>query len=419
MSKSKKKIKKKKNFVSKIKSIFNNRDGFDLNNDSKFSIFEVIIIIFIALIFGIIMGFIIVFTNSPIKDIKSEPKISELVSVYNNIKRNYYEDLNDDELINSAIRGMIESLDDNYSLFMDEYNTNEFNRTIDGYYEGIGITIMNDNDSYYIINIAKDSPASRVGLKVNDVIIEINNRNVNNLNLEELSKLISGKKGTSISIKIRRDNEELTYSLERDTIAIETVISDIFNENNKKIGYLRVESFSSNTYSQFFNELKLLEKKNIDSLIIDLRNNSGGQINQARDILSLFFNKKTVLYQLKDSNNKKVYSKSNIKRSYPIAILVNENTASASEILLSCFMDNYKNSFSVGVKTYGKSTIQKSIKLSTGSSIKYTIDKWLTSKGSDIEGIGIEPNYEVIQSLDYIGSYDNDLQLQFALDKLK
>ena len=165
-----------------------------------------------------------------------------------------------------------------------------------------------------------------------------------------------------------------------------------------------------------------MEKKNAEALIIDLRDNPGGHLSQTRDILSMFFDKKTVLYELQNKNKvSKIYSSSNDTRNYPIVILVNGNSASASEVMASCFNDNYKNATIVGTKTYGKGTVQQTVKLSSGTSFKYTTEKWLTSKGKTVDGVGINPdiNIELDQSYYSNPTYENDLQVQKAVEILK
>ena len=166
-----------------------------------------------------------------------------------------------------------------------------------------------------------------------------------------------------------------------------------------------------------------MEKKKIDSLIIDLRGNPGGYISASRDILSLFFDKKVVLYQIQNMNSskKKIYSKTLEKRKYPVVLLGNGLTASSSEIMISCFKDNYSKSYFVGEKTYGKGTVQESHSLKSGNTIKYTVNKWYTSKGESIDGKGIVPDYNVILGDDFYDNptNDNDAQINKAKEILK
>ena len=193
-------------------------------------------------------------------------------------------------------------------------------------------------------------------------------------------------------------------------------------EENQKIGYIHIHIFSSHAFTQFQAALKELENQKIDSLIIDVRDNPGGHLAQARNILSLFFDKKTLLFQT-ESNGKrtKVYSTTAEKRDYPIIILMNQDTASAAEVLVACFQENYKNYHVVGVNSYGKSHVQKSLTLNSGSSIKFSIEKWLTPSGKIISETGLVPDVVVEQSPVYYvdQTVENDAQLQKAISIIK
>lgn len=416
MRKSKKKSDKK----LKMENFFNILN-FDLDNDSKFSIFEVVIIIFISIVFGMIVGYVLTYTRSPLGSVKSNSKLSEIISTYNSIKDNYYKEIDEDTLVNAAVSGMIGSLDDKYSNYMDSSTTDSFNESVEGSFVGIGITIMYDGEYNKIIAVDDKGPSNEI-LKVDDLIVEVSGEDVRGIYGDDLRKLIRGKVGTTVKIKVLRNNKYLTFSIKRTNIEIETVKSNYFDVENKRIGYLDVDVISSNTYKQFNKNLKRLENKNIDSLIIDLRDNPGGHLSQTKEILSMFFNKKTVLYQLKDKDTKKkIYSSSNETRSYPIVILVNDGSASASEIITSCFMENYNNIKVVGTTTYGKGTVQQSHQLSTGTSIKYTVQEWLTSNGKSINEKGIKPDEELLMNSEYYfnPTYNTDNQLQKAIEILK
>ena len=416
MRKSKKKSDKK----LKMENFFNILN-FDLDNDSKFSIFEVVIIIFISIVFGMIVGYVLTYTRSPLGSVKSNSKLSEIISTYNSIKDNYYKEIDEDTLVNAAVSGMIGSLDDNYSNYMDSSTTDSFNESVEGSFVGIGITIMYDGEYNKIIAVDDKGPSNKI-LKVDDLTVKVSGKDVRGIYGDDLKKLIRGKVGTTVKIKVLRNNKYLTLSIKRTNIEIETVKSNYFDVESKRIGYLDVDVISSNTYKQFNKNLKRLENKNIDSLIIDLRDNPGGHLSQTKELLSMFFNKKTVLYQLKDKDTKKkIYSSSNETRSYPIVILVNDGSASASEIITSCFMKNYNNIKVVGTTTYGKGTVQQSHQLSTGTSIKYTVQEWLTSNGKSINEKGIKPDEELLMNSEYYSNptYNTDNQLQKAIEILK
>lgn len=418
----KKKVKKRNDSLLKKKSGFFNELEIDLEGDSKFSIFEVIIVTFISIIFGIIVGYILTYTSTPIKAIKSDPNLEEIISTYNTLKNNYYDDVDEVSLADNAIKGMVSSLNDSYSSFMDNKTTESFNESVDGYFVGIGVTIMYSDGYNQIIKVDESGPGDKAGLKVNDIILSVDGNSVKGVYGEELTSLIKGKSGSKVKIMIKRGNTTKTVTVKRGIIEIENVTSHLLEENGKKIGYINVAVFASNTFKQFKKNLSRMEKKNAEALIIDLRDNPGGHLSQTRDILSMFFDKKTVLYELQNKNKvSKVYSSSNDTRNYPIVILVNGNSASASEVMASCFNDNYKNATIVGTKTYGKGTVQQTVKLSSGTSFKYTTEKWLTSKGKSVDGVGINPdiNIELDQSYYSNPTYENDSQVKKAVEILK
>ena len=413
----KKKTKKKKSFIKNIKKTINKQiNGKDV---TSFTILEVVLIIFISILFGIIVGY---FINYSRNDTTKDSDLNEIVSTYNNIVKNYYGDVDKSVLKDEAIKGMVDSLNDPYSSYMEGKTADEFNETIDGSFTGIGVAIQDGGDYTTIVDVYDDSPAKKVGMAVGDVIVKVNGNDVKGVSGTELAQMVRGKKGTKVSITVKRNEEEITMDIKRDVVDLISVTDKIIEYDGKNIGYIRIESFAANTYSQFYKSLKALESKKIDSLIIDVRSNPGGHLQQTKQILSLFFDSKTVLYQIKSKNKiEKVYSYSNESRKYPIAVLVDSVSASASEILASCFKENYKKVFIVGNTTYGKGTVQYTDTLSNGTTIKYTTETWLTSKGKFINDVGVTPTVEVDLTDEYVKNPcdDTDDQLKMALEKLK
>lgn len=413
----KKKTKKKKSFIKNIKKTINKQiNGKDV---TSFTILEVVLIIFISILFGIIVGY---FINYSRNDTTKDSDLNEIVSTYNNIVKNYYGDVDKSVLKDEAIKGMVDSLNDPYSSYMEGKTADEFNETIDGSFTGIGVAIQDGGDYTTIVEVYDDSPAKKVGMAVGDVIVKVNGDDVKGVSGTELAQMVRGKKGTKVSITVKRNEEEITMDIKRDVVDLISVTDKIIEYDGKNIGYIRIESFAANTYSQFYKSLKALESKKIDSLIIDVRSNPGGHLQQTKQILSLFFDSKTVLYQIKSKNKiEKVYSYSNESRKYPIAVLVDSVSASASEILASCFKENYKKVFIVGNTTYGKGTVQYTDTLNNGTTIKYTTETWLTSKGKFINDVGVTPTVEVDLTDEYVKNPcdDTDDQLKMALEKLK
>lgn len=385
---------------------------------SFFSMFEVLILIVIAILFGILIGYLVTNHHNP-----NDKNIAEIVDTYNNILDNYYEDVDSKELSDAAIKGMVQSLKDPYSNFMDEDNTNQFMEDVEGSFVGIGVTVLYEEEGYHrVIEVLEDGPAEKAGVQADDVIIEVDGKSVLNVSGDDFTNLVRGKRGTEVIITVRRGEEEKEITIKRDVVEIKNVSSKTFDSEVGKIGYIRIESFSANTYSQFSKNLKKLEKGGIKSLVIDVRDNPGGYLLQTQEILSLFLPRKTLLYQIESKNSKKkIYSSSKESRSYPIAVIVNNGSASASEILASTIQDVYSNGIVVGQQSYGKGSVQKPKYLKNGSSIRYTTQKWLTAKGKSIEGKGIKPDVIVEQSNEYYEnpSDDTDFQLQEAINKLK
>lgn len=388
------------------------------NKKYTFNFIELISIIIVSLFLGAIVGNIITYDKENIVFNSVPEELDEFVTTYNTINTSYYKKVAKDKLLDAAIEGMLSSLDDPYSEYMNKTDSTEFNETVNGEYNGIGITIISDNDAVKIVSVFDNSPAKKVGLKAGDEITSINDEKVANKNTEQISKLIKNSK--KVKIKVIRNNEEKEYTIKKGTVDIPSVTSKMIDKDNK-IGYISISIFSSNTYKEFNKALEKLEKNNMKALVIDVRNNPGGHLDQVSDIIDLFLNKNDVMYQIKNNKKKKkVYAATNSKRKYKIAVLINKNSASASEILAAALKDSY-NSSVVGVNSYGKGSVQKQYKLANGSSIKYTVKKWYTPKGESIDKKGVEPTEVIEQSEDYFNdpSIDNDTQLQKAIEIVK
>lgn len=388
------------------------------NKKYTFNFIELISIIIVSLFLGTIIGNIITYDKENIVFNSVPEELDEFVSTYNTINNSYYKKISKDKLVDAAIEGMLSSLDDPYSEYMNKTDSTEFNETVNGEYNGIGITIISDNDAVKIVSVFDNSPAKKVGLKAEDEITSINDEKVANKNTEQISKLIKNSK--KVKIKVIRDNEEKEYTIKKGTVDIPSVTSKMIDKDNK-VGYISISIFSSNTYKEFNKALEKLEKNNMKALVIDVRNNPGGHLDQVSDIIDLFLDKNDVMYQIKNNKKKKkVYATTNSKRKYKIDVLINKNSASASEILAAALKESY-NSSVVGVNSYGKGSVQKQYKLANGSSIKYTVKKWYTPKGESIDKKGVEPTEVIEQSEDYFNdpSIDNDTQLQKAIEIVK
>lgn len=384
-----------------------------------FSYPEMVIIMIIAILFGFLIGNVVSFTKKETTNSSVPSELKEFVDTYNDIVNNYYDKVNKEELIDAGIKGMINYLDDPYATYFDGTSSTNFNQTLEGNYEGVGIEVTLDNNKVKITKVFADTPAKKAGIKVGDYITKVNGESVEGKSLSDVVSLIKTAKNKEVEITITRDNQEKTMKVTRTTVDMPYTSSKVYEENGKKIGYLKIEMFSNNITKQVKKELESLKKKNIDKLVIDVRDNPGGYLTQVTEILSLFMTKKDVIYQLQTKNNKeKVYSTSSkATYSYPVVVLINENSASASEILASAFKETY-NAEIVGVNSYGKGTVQKTGDLNNGDTIKYTVQKWLTPRGNWINEKGVTPTKEVKLELkeNETLTEDNDNQLKAAIE---
>lgn len=393
-----------------------------VEDKSGFNTVEVIIIIIVSIAFGFVIGSGVSFFRDEYQGIEISASLQEFISVYHNIIDTYYEDLDEQKLVDAAINGMLSSLDDPYSTYMDEENSDAFSESVDGSYTGIGITLLlNDDGEFVVLDVLEDSPAEKEDIQVGDIVVEIDGESLEGLSMGEVTSKIKDN-SNSVRLTLRRGEEELNKKITPDTVDLVSVTSDVYALNNGNAGYIAINNFAANTYKQFKKELKKIEKKNIKSLIIDVRSNPGGHVQQTRDILELFIEKGKVLYQVQFKDDiTKIKDETKSSRNYPIVVLVNSSSASAAEILASGFQDSYKNTTIVGEVTYGKGTVQTAYTLSDGTSIKYTTEKWLTPKGKWIDGEGITPDKNVSLTSDFWNNStpENDLQLQKALDILE
>lgn len=356
------------------------------------------------------------YVNKTVKINNDETIYEPLYETYNILKENYYKDLDDKTLINGAINGMLESLGDKHSLFFDETAKSEFETELSGQYYGIGAQITQINENEVVISkIFDDSPAEKYGLKEGDIFVSIDGKSTKGLTVNEIASNLRSKKKEKATIVVNRDGKEVEIKVQKDNVNLLSVSSQMLDDN---IGYISVSIFGEKTVEQFNNALKELESKNMKSLIIDLRGNSGGYLSTVTYMLNDFLDDSKVIYQMKTrKGTKKYYALDNTKRDYKVIILIDENSASASEIMCSAMKEQYGATL-VGVKTYGKGTVQETSDLSNDTLIKYTVQEWLTSNGNSINDVGIEPDVEVQASEDYINNpiRENDNQLNKAIE---
>lgn len=412
-------IKKVSSFFNKIKKKIS---FLDVDKSAIYSFKEVVVIMLFSLGLGFFtcLSFVRIFSNG--RDYKALSKdLSKFIDTYYAIKDNYYGELDTDLLVDSAIEGMVGAVGDVYTSYSDVQSTDDFMQTVSGVYEGIGCTVsMTLDNQIIVIDMFEDSPSEKSGLEVGDIILKIDDVDYSGKNSTDMSNYIKNSDNNEVKLTILRDGEEQEIIIKREKIEIPYVDSEILEKNGKKIGYINVSLFSSVVNEQFKEELEKLEKDNIDSLIIDVRGNSGGYLSSVTDIINMFLKKGDVIYQLEDNDGtvvKKDTTKE--KREYPIAVLVNGGSASASEILASAIKESY-GGFVVGTNTYGKGTVQQTTTLPDGSMVKYTIQNWLTPDGNWINEVGVEPTDIVELDEIYLKNpiRENDTQLNKAIELL-
>ena len=403
-----------------IRKIFNigKNDKSKMKEVSLFTLWEMIIITLAFAIFSsVITGYVVNIATK--NNILKDKELQDITDTYNKIINEYYADVDKKDLATSAIDGMMNYLNENYSEYMDTDETNALQDKLKGDYDGIGVEIGKIDDSVIIVTVFENSPAEIAGLKSGDVIIGVDKNEIKaETTLEEVTSFIKSKK--KVTIKIKREKKEYEFTVNIKNIEVPVVTSKTFERNDEKIGYLYLETFSDNADKQIRKKLTDLENKNINSLILDLRGNTGGYLNVATDIASIFLKKGKVIYGIENKNKKEnIKDDTKEEKTLPIVVLVDRGSASASEILASALKESY-GAILVGTKTFGKGRVQQTSKLSDDSLIKYTTAKWYTPNGDSIDGVGLTPGITVELTEEYAKnpSDETDAQLQKALDIL-
>lgn len=410
----------KKNSKKKNKLINKFKVPQDKNKD-LYSVKEVVIVMIFSIGIGFLMcfGIISIFTGK--NYFKVTKDLDKVIDTYYAIVDNYYGNLDESTIINGAVEGMISSVGDTFTTYTNTDDTETFDETINGSYEGIGCSVATYVDGkIVVIEVFEGSPSDTAGLKVGDIVTKLDNTSLEDKDGTYLSDYIKNSGKDKVVLTILRDEEEKDITINLSKVDIPCVSGQIIEKENKKIGYIKISLFANNSYKQFKNKLEKLEEEGIDSLVIDVRDNSGGYLTSVTDICNLFLEKGKVIYQLQDdSGTVKKKDTTKEKRTYDIVVLINGSSASASEILAAALKESY-NGIIVGQNSYGKGTVQQTRKLLDGSMIKYTTQKWLTPNGNFINEIGVFPDYEVILAEDYYAnpSIETDNQLQEAINIL-
>lgn len=421
----------KKIINNKEENVKNNIDNRKKKKDKKkkigifskekesYSFDEVFSITIFSLLLGVLACFsVLTILNKGKNYFVLSKELAKFVDAYDAIVNNYYKEVDKDKLVESAINGMVSSIGDEYTSYSDKDVTDNFNEAVNGKYMGIGALIMKSEKDLVIYKIFEDSPSYRAGLKDGDIILKLDDKDTKDMSVNDIASIVKNDGNKEVKLLVKRGEENLDITIVKDMVELPVVSGKVINHNDKKIGYISLSIFSSVASEQFNKELVKLEKEGISGLVIDVRGNSGGYLTTVTDIASYFLKKGDIIYKL-EVNDKVTVRKDKTKesRDYPVAVLIDKNSASASEILASSIKESY-NGYVVGTNSYGKGTVQQTLVLSDGSMIKYTIEKWLTPLGNWINEEGVIPTNYVELSSEYLNNpvFENDNQLNKALE---
>lgn len=324
----------------------------------------------------------------------TEEEFAKLNEIYQQLTARFYQKTDSKKLIEGAITGMVNSLDDPYTQYLSVEEATALDENISSSFEGIGTEVMSQNDAITISSPIAGSPAEKAGLKTNDIILKADDHDLTGVSLTKAVTYIRGEKGTKVVLSIKRGDKVFDVTVVRDTIPVETVHSKL-DETDPTIGYIQISTFSQPTYNEVKKAVETLRKDGAKSFILDVRQNPGGLLDQALKISNMFVEDGKVLMQTKEKGQdaeviKADGSLGDFKVTEPVTLLVDEGSASASEILTGAMQES-GNRTVIGTKTFGKGTVQTVAKLTDDSELKLTIAKWLTPDGQWIYKKGIEP----------------------------
>lgn len=353
---------------------------------------------------------------------KSEKnQFEKLLTLKDYLEKNYYKELDEDKLIEGAIKGMFDSIGDPYTQYMDSKEFGDLMTRTQGTYGGIGVIVTPGDDGYVtVVSPIEDTPGERAGLIPGDRITSVNGEPISGDKLDYAVELMKGEPGTEVKLSILRDGKQETFdvTIKREEIRLKTVRSEVI-END--LGYIRITMFDEQTAEDFKTHLEGLKKKNVKGIVLDLRNNPGGLLDQCVEIADEILGEQVIVYT-EDRNGKREVEKSDKNQlELPLTVLVNKGSASASEILSGAIKDGNKGKI-IGTTTFGKGLVQQVRPLSDGTGFKFTISEYFTPNGTNIHGTGVEP--DIIVELPggdegQVVDMQDDIQLKKAIEVLR
>ena len=370
-----------------------------------YSIILVIVTIICTSMFQITLGNKVIISKN-LYELYS--KYDKLLGLENVIESEYYQKVSEEDLIDGALKGLFEGLNDPYSQY---YTSDEFQtlkEQTSGSFVGIGVYIgvNSENDKITIISPIEGSPAQKSGIKSGDVVVKVNRKSIESKTVDEVIKQIKGKENTTVNLTVERDGKEIDFDITRKTIVTKSVSSEVKEDN---IGYLRITSFDENTYKEFKENLSNLKEKGIKGLVIDLRDNPCGLLDVCVDIADDLIGEGTIVYTKDNSGKKEYYKSDKNELDMPMAVLINGGSASASEILTAALVDNNK-AVAIGETSFGKGLVQSVKGLKDGTGYKLTTAQYFTPNDNYINGKGITPK---------IQEKDKNKQLKLAIEYIQ
>lgn len=402
-----------------------------MKNDKKQNIYKIIMLVALTALITFIVTSMVIYNKFETANItagSSSGQIADensLVSVLKEFKtilnEKYIGEINEEDLIEGAIKGYVDGLGDPYTEYLTKEEMDELMEDTSGKYVGIGVYVANNpiDNTILVVGVMNGSPALEAGIQAGDIIIKIDGVEYEGNELTKATSVLKGEENTTVNVAVLRDGKELELTVTRKTITVEHVGSKMLDNN---IGYIQIDSFEDGVAQKFEEKFNELNQSGLKGLIIDLRSNGGGVVDEATDIADLFTEKDEAVLVTKNKNGDEKVTKAKRDKKIsdiPVVVLTNEGTASASEILAGALRDNY-NAKIVGKTTYGKGVIQTVYKLIDGSGLKITTEEYYTPMHKTINKVGILPDEEVDLTKDEQGNYqteeNNDAQLLKAIE---
>ena len=402
-----------------------------MNTEKKQNIYKILMLVILTAFITFMVTSLILYKTGMISGSINEKYVMvtgenstlgiDLSRIRQIIDKYYMGEINEQDLREGAIKGYVEGLGDEYTEYFTAQELEDFYADALGSLDGVGIYMTQnlETEEIIVVSTIKESPAEAAGILSGDIITKVDGEECTGQELETVSNKVRGESGTQVELEINRNGEILNFTLTRTHVKVNHVEGKVIEEN---IGYIQVASFDEETGEEFEAKYQELKAQNIQSLIVDIRNNTGGIVDEALEIIDLFIPKdKTMLITIDKDNNEEEYkSKRDVVIDMPVVLLVNEYSASASEILAGALKD-YGEATLVGTKTYGKGVIQELLQLTDGSGIKITTNEYYTPNHNKINKVGIEPNetVELPEEVEGILTEEQDTQLQRAIELLK